>query len=280
MVNRLSREKRCQIIASLVEGNSIRATCRMADVSKNTVTKLLRDLGAACAEYHDNHVRGVAASRIQCDEIWSFCYAKEKNVPEEKRDQFGYGDVWTFTALDADSKLMISWLVGPRVTEAATVFMEDLRERVKGRPQITTDGHGMYPWAVDAAFAGDVDYGIIHKKYASDPQAEKRYSPPKCVAAEKMAVLGAPDPKHVSTSYVERANLTLRMSSRRFTRLTNAFSKKVENLMHAVSIHFMYYNYCRIHRTLRMTPAMAAGLTNHVWEIEDLVKLLEARESN
>jgi IS1 family transposase len=274
-MNRLSREKRCQIVASLVEGNSIRATARMADVSKNTVTKLLVDLGQACTEYHDKHVRGVESARIQCDEIWAFCYAKAKNVPEDKKGEFGYGDIWTFTALDADSKLMISYQIGWRSGATATDFMLDVRDRVVGRPQITTDGHNMYVRAVDRAFGTDVDYAMLNKIYKSDPQAETRYSPAKVVAAEKVAVWGNPDPDHISTSFVERSNLTLRMGSRRYTRLTNAFSKKVENLGHAVAIHFMHYNFCRIHRSLRMTPAMAAGITNHLWKIEDLVALLD-----
>jgi IS1 family transposase len=275
-MNRLSVEKRRQIVASLVEGNSIRATARMVGCSKNTVTKLLVDLGTACAEYQDGALRRVAAERIQCDEIWSFCHSKQKNVPEDKKGQFGFGDVWTFTAIDADSKLMLTWLVGPRTAEAATEFMMDLRERVTGRPQITTDGHAMYRWAVDRAFGTEVDFAQLVKKYASDPQSEVRYSPAVCVAAEKAAVWGNPDPDHISTSYVEGANLTMRMGMRRFTRLTNAFSKKVENLMHAVSLHFMYYNFVRIHQSLRVTPAMAAGIATRPWEIEDILKLLDS----
>jgi hypothetical protein len=268
-------EKRCQIVASLVEGNSIRATARMADVSKNTVVKLLRDLGTACAAYHDLYVRGVESERIQCDEIWAFCYSKAKNVPKDKRGVFGYGDVWTYTALDADSKLMISWLVANKHSDSAAAFLMDVRERVIGRPQLTTDGAAAYQWAVPWAFQGDVDYGILYKNYASDPQAETRYSPAKVVSAEKVAISGNPDPKHISTSYVERSNLTLRMHNRRFTRLTNGFSKKVENLEHSLAIHFMYYNFCRIHRSLRVTPAMAAGVTDHLWEIENLVGLCD-----
>jgi len=275
-MNKLSVEKRRQILASLVEGNSLRGTARLVGCSKNTVTKLLVDLGTACAEYQDRALRRVTAERIQCDEIWSFCYAKQKNVPKEKRGEWGFGDVWTFTALDADSKLILTWLVGPRTAEAATEFMMDLRERVTGRPQITTDGHAMYRWAVDRAFGTEVDFAQLVKKYASDPQAEVRYSPAVCVAAEKSAVWGNPDPDHISTSYVERANLTMRMGMRRFTRLTNAFSKKVENLMHAVSLHFMFYNFVRIHQTLRVTPAMAAGIATRPWEIEDILKLLDS----
>jgi len=274
-MNRLSIEKRCQVVASLVEGCSIRATARMADVSKNTVVKLLRDLGEACIEYHDQHVRSIEAGRIQADEIWAFCHAKAKNVPEEKKGEFGYGDVWTFTALDADTKLMISWLVGQRTQTCATAFMQDVRERVVGRPQITTDALKVYANAVDRAFGMDVDYAMLEKDYATPPEAETRYSPAVCVAAEKIAVWGNPDPEHISTSYVERANLTLRMSNRRFTRLTNAFSKKVENLVYALAIHFLYYNFVRIHGSLRMTPAMKAGITNHLWEIEDLVRLAD-----
>src|SRR5688500_6417548 len=200
-MNRLPIEKRCQIVASLVEGNSIRASARMADVSKNTVVKLLRDLGAACAAYHDLYVRGVESKRIQCDEIWAFCYAKAKNVPKEKRGEFGYGDVWTFTALDADSKLMISWLVGRRNSVDATDFMMDVRDRVIGRPQITTDGHNMYLPAIDETFGADVDYAMLVKRYEREPESEKRYSPPACVAADKMPMWGNPDPAHISTSY-------------------------------------------------------------------------------
>lgn len=272
-MNRLSTEKRAMIVRSLVEGNSIRATARMVDCSKNTVTKLLRDLGAACAAYHDENVVGVASERIQADEIWAFCYAKAKNVQEDKKGEFGYGDVWTFTALDADSKLMISWLVGQRNSRDATAFMMDLRHRVEGRPQITTDGHSMYKWAIDRAFGADVDYAMLVKKYASE-QEEVRYSPAVCVDAQPWPVFGDPDPDHISTSYVERSNLTIRMSNRRFTRLTNAFSKKVENLEHSVALHFMHYNFCRIHRSLRVTPAMEAGVTDHLWSVEDLLGLL------
>lgn len=277
-MNKLSREKRCQIVASLVEGNSIRATCRMTDTAKGTVLKLLRDLGAVCAEYQDEHLRDLPCNVLECDEIWSFCYAKQKNLRDEYKRTFGYGDVWTFTAICADSKLVPTWRVGSRDAGTATDFMQDLASRLAGRAQITTDGHNMYLNAVEDAFGAGVDYAILQKIYGTDPEPQKRYSPAKCIGIDIETIQGNPDPDRISTSYVERQNLTMRMSMRRFTRLTNAFSKKVENLAHAVALHFMYYNYCRIHRSLRMTPAMAAGATNHLWEIEDIVRLLEEKE--
>jgi IS1 family transposase len=277
-VNKLSRDKRCQIIASLVEGNSIRATCRMTDTAKGTVLKLLRDVGTVCAEYQDEALRGLSCERLQADEIWSFCHAKQKNLRDEDKRTFGYGDVWTFTAICADTKLVPTWRVGSRDVGTATDFMQDLAARLIHRAQITTDGHTMYLSAVEDAFGANVDYAMLQKIYGADPEPQKRYSPAKCIGIQKQTVQGNPDWKHVSTSYVERQNLTMRMSMRRFTRLTNAFSKKVENLAHAVALHFMYYNFCRIHRSLRVTPAMAAGVTERLWGIEDIVELLEARE--
>lgn len=273
-MNKLSPERQAQVIAALVEGNSIRATVRMTGVAKNTIVKLLVEVGKACAAYQDKHLRNLTCQRIQCDEIWAFCYAKEKNVPIDKKGRFGYGDVWTWTALDADTKLMVSWLVADRSTTAATEFISDLSERLSNKVQLTTDGNRMYLNAVDNAFGGEIDYAMLVKLYGSDPEGEKRYSPAKCIGAEKAVICGKPDRDHISTSYVERQNLTMRMSMRRFTRLTNAFSKKVENLAHAVALHFMYYNFCRIHQTLRITPAMAAGVTDHVWDIRDIVALL------
>ena len=281
-MNRLPRDKQERVVAALVEGNAIRATVRMTGVAKNTVAKLLVDLGAACAAYHDEHVRDVRATRIQCDEIWSLCYSKQKNVPAEHQGELGYGDVWTWTALDADSKLILSYMVGLRDAGYATEFMRDIKSRVENRVQLTTDGLKLYAETVEDAFGGDVDYAMLVKMYGPEknPTNEVRYSPPVCLASRKTPMVGNPDPKHVSTSYVQRQNLTMRMSMRRFTRLTNAFSKKVENLAAAVALHFMHYNYCRLHRLRRITPAMAAGLSDHVWEASDLLDLLDPGRPN
>lgn len=273
-MNRLKPEKQKQVVAALVEGNSIRATCRMTDVAKNTVVKLLVDLGRACTEYQDKTLRNLTCKRVQCDEIWAFCYAKEKNVPEKKKGQFGYGDVWTFTAICDESKLIPSWWIGRRDLENATIFMKDLKGRMKHRVQITTDGHKMYLDAVEDAFGADVDYSQLIKLYGHNPESEVRYSPSECIGIEVKEIQGEPKREHVSTSYVERQNLTMRMGMRRFTRLTNGFSKKVENLACAVALHFTYYNFCRVHQTLRVTPAMEAGVTDHVWSIEEVVDLL------
>lgn len=275
MANVLSTAKRVQIVSALVEGCGIRATARMADVSKDTVMKLSREIGEACIRYQDEAFRNLTCKRLQVDEIWSFVYAKAKNVPAEKAGQFGYGDVWTFTAIDADTKLMPSFLVGSRDAGCATEFMQDLASRLGNRVQLTTDGHKMYLQAVEDAFAGSVDFAQLVKIYGAAPEGpEVRYSPAECIGTEKHAITGCPDAKHVSTSYVERANLTIRMSLRRFTRLTNAFSKKVENHTAAFGLFQAHYNLCRIHKTLRVTPAMAAGITTRVWSIEDLVALL------
>jgi IS1 family transposase len=275
MANVLSTPKRVQIVSALVEGVGIRATARMADVSKDTVMKLWREIGEACIRYQDAAFRNLTCKRLQIDEIWSFVYAKAKNVPAELAGQFGVGDVWTFTAIDADTKLMPSFLVGTRDAACATEFMQDLASRLVNRVQLTTDGHKMYLSAVEDAFAGAIDFAQLVKIYGAAPEGpEVRYSPAECIGAEKHAITGCPDPKHVSTSYVERANLTIRMSVRRFTRLTNAFSKKVENHTAALGLFHAHYNLCRIHKSLRITPAMAAGVTTRVWEIEDLVALL------
>jgi IS1 family transposase len=252
-MNQLDAATRARIVSCLVEGNSIRATCRMTGAAKGTVLKLLADIGAACREYHDKHVRGIVARRIQCDEIWSFCYAKDKNLPDSMRDQPGVGSVWTWTAIDSESKLIASYHVGTRDA---------------------TDGHKAYLTAVPDAFGDKIDYAMLVKIYGDVPPGEARYSPPKCMGAELKPIIGEPAMEHVSTSHVERQNLTMRMSMRRFTRLTNAFSKKVENLEHAVALHFMHYNFCRVHQSLRITPAMAAGLTDHVWELAELVALI------
>lgn len=268
-------DKRTQIIASLVEGNSIRATCRMTGAAKGTVLKLLADVGMVCFEYQDKVLRNLPCKKIQCDEIWSFCYAKEKNVPDDKKGQFGYGDVYTWTALCADTKLVPSWYIGKRDAQSAKVFMLDLAGRLKDRVQLTTDGHKAYLVAVENVFGANIDYSQLVKLYGNlQGEKEARYSPPVCNGTMTMKINGHPDPYNVSTSYVERQNLTMRMSMRRFTRLTNAFSKKIENLGYAVALHFMYYNFCRIHQSLRITPAMAAGISNHVWDLEEIIKLL------
>jgi len=274
-MNRLSLEKRTQILKCLVEGNSIRATARICDVVKNTVIKLLCEVGDACSKYQDEHLINLSCKRIQCDEIWSFCYCKEKNVPADKSGQFGYGDVYVWTGMCADTKLMISWTVGKRDAGAAWLFMNDLAPRLTGRVQLTTDGHKVYLEAIYGGFGIDIDYAMLVKTYgeSSEQKEEKRYSPAKYVSSEKKVIWGNPDRKHISTSYVERHNLTMRMGMRRFTRLTNGFSKKVVNLIDAVSLHFMYYNFVRIHQSLRVTPAMEAGITDHLWTLEDVARL-------
>jgi len=272
-MNKLKIEKQAQVITSLVEGNSIRASCRITGVAKGTVLKLLGDVGWACSEYQDKNLRNLTCERIQCDEIWSFCYAKEKNVPEDKKGELGYGDIWTFTAICADTKLILGWHIGKRDTEDAIIFMRDLAGRFKSRVQLTTDGHKMYLEAVEDAFGKDVDFSQLVKLYGQTPEGQKRYSPPQCNGTVKTKINGNPEYKNISTSYVERQNLTMRMNMRRFTRLTNAFSKKAENLYYAVALHFMYYNFCRIHQTLRVTPAMAAKVTDHVWNIKELLSL-------
>ncbi len=275
-MNKLNTVKRTQIVAALVEGNSINATVRMTGAAKHTVLKLLADLGRACAAYQDRTLRDLPCKRIQCDEIWSFCYAKEKNVPEEFKGQFGFGDCWTWTALCADTKLVPCWLIGGRSAEYASKFMSDLAGGLANRVQLTTDGHRAYLEAVWNAFGNDIDYAMLEKIYANPPSgAQARYSPGVCCGAKKKKVTGNPERKQVSTSYVERQNLTMRMSMRRFTRLSNGFSKKVENLEHSVALHFMHYNFARIHKTLRVTPAMEAGVAKHVWELEEIVGLLD-----
>jgi IS1 family transposase len=279
-MNRLSTEKRAAIVGCLVEGTSIRGTVRITGAAKNTVTRLLVDLGAACAEYQDATLRDLPCRTVECDEIWSFAYAKQKNVPEQFRGTPGYGDVWTWVALCADTKLVPSWLVGERTTEDGITFMHDLRSRLaEPRVQITTDGLRAYREAVGDAF-GDhaVDFAQLHKVYGLDPTirgAQRRYSPPMVTSTQVTVVSGNPDPGEISTSYVERQNLTMRMGMRRFTRLTNGFSKKVENLAHAVSLHYMHYNFGRIHQTLRCTPAQAAGVTDRRWKLTDIAGLLD-----
>jgi IS1 family transposase len=275
-MNKLTNEKRSRVVASLVEGNSIRATVRMTGVAKNTITKLLAEIGSACSEYQDRMLRNLNCKRVQCDEIWSFCYSKQKNVPRDKQDKFGYGDVWTWAAMDADTKLVPCWLVGLRDADYANEFMHDLAARLLNGVQLTTDGYKVYLDAVDDAFAGEIDYAMLVKIYGEEHLNDTRFSPPTCIGAKQAAIVGNPDRCHVSTSFVERQNLTMRMCMRRFTRLTNAFSKKIENLQAAVSLHFMYYNFCRIHQPLRITPAMATGVSDHVWEISEIIDLLES----
>jgi IS1 family transposase len=252
----------------------------MTETSKNTVTKLLVELGEVCGEYQDATLRNLTCKRIQADEIWSFVYAKAKNVPEEYEGQFGYGDVWTWVGMDADTKLVASWMIGTRDSYAATIFMKDLASRLAGRVQLTTDGHRAYLVAVEEAFGRDVDYSQLIKIYGREMPQDSRYSPGECIGTEKVTIQGKPDKAHVSTSYVERQNLTMRMSMRRFTRLTNAFSKKVENLEAALAIHYMNYNFCRVHKTLGTTPAVAAGVADHVWHLREVVNLLIERENS
>jgi len=273
-MNKLDDGRRIRVLSSLVEGNSIRAACRMTGVAKGTVLKLLSDVGRACAEYQNRKLRNLRCRRLQCDEIWSFCYAKERNVPLEDRGRFGVGDIWTWTAIDADTRLVPCWLVGKRTARYASWFMQDLASRLLHRVQLTTDGHRPYLTAVEDGFRQAIDYAMLVKIYGADLEGEKRYSPAKMKGATREVIRGNPDPAHISTSFAERANLTMRMSMRRFTRLTNAFSKKVENLQHAVALHFMHYNFCRIHQTLRVTPAMAAGVADHVWTLEEVLNLL------
>jgi IS1 family transposase len=275
-MNTLSIEKRTQVVASLVQGNSIRATVRMTGVAKNTIIKLLTDLGRACSEYQDKTLQRLSCTHLQCDEIWSFCYAKDKNVPEDKRGDFGYGDVWTWVAIDADTKLVASFTVGSRSSQTAKVFMDDLASRLANRVQLTTDGHRVYLQAVEDAFGSEIDYAMLIKLYGNDAEAEKRYSPAECIGCRETGITGHPDPKHISTSYVERQNLTMRMSMRRFTRLTNAFSKKVDNHFWAIALHYMHYNFCRIHQSLRVTPAMEAGVSDHVWSVKEIIALLDS----
>jgi transposase-like protein len=282
-MNKLTIEKRTKIVAMLVEGSSINSTCRVLDVSKNTVLKLLAEVGNACALYQDRVMVGLNCKRVQCDEIWSFVGMKEKNVPEEVKGVFGYGDVYTWTSIDADTKLMPCWHVGTRGAVSAGIFMDDLASRLANRIQLTTDGHQMYLDAVESAFAGDIDYAMLVKQYGNQKETEeskRRYSPAECTGIEKRRINGNPETKHISTSYVERANLTMRMNMRRFTRLTNAFSKKLENHMHAISLFHMHYNFCKVHKSLRVTPAMEAGIADHVWDIEEVLEMVETARKN
>ncbi len=276
-MNKLSTARRAQVLASLVEGNSIRATCRMTGTAKGTVLRLLRDIGEACGRFHDEVAQDLPCARIQCDEIWSFCYAKQKNVPEEMRGRFGVGDVWTWVGIDPESKFVASWFVGGRDAGSAMEFMEDLAPRLGNRIQLTTDGRRVYVDAVQSNFGSNVDYAMLVKLYGPSPEPETRYSPARCNGIMAQAIIGNPDPAHVCTSHVERQNLTMRMQIRRFTRLTNAFSKKVENLEAAVNLHFVFYNFVRVHQTLGTTPAVALGIADRVWKLEDIIQLLDSK---
>ncbi len=274
-MNRLATGKRAAVIAALVEGTSINATCRMTGAAKHTVLKLLKDIGCACAAYHEANVRNLRVRRIQCDEIWAFVYAKQRNVTLEQMQQ-GAGDVWTWTAIDADTKLIVSYTLGDRGADTAKEFMQDVASRITNRMQLTTDGHRVYADAVEEAFGSEVDYAMLVKIFgASNDSPESRYSPATCIGCRTGVLAGNPDPEYISTSFVERQNLSMRMGMRRFTRLTNGFSKKLENHGHMVALYFMHYNFCRVHKTLRVTPAMEAGLTDHVWEIDELLVLME-----
>jgi IS1 family transposase len=273
-MNKLTNEERAKVVACLVEGNSLRATVRMTGTHRTTIQKLLVELGAACSAYQDKVFRNLKLRRIQCDEIWAFVGAKEKNTSLDKKRE-GWGDCWTWTAIDAETKLVPCWFIGTRCANSAYHFIHDLQARLADRVQLTTDGHKAYLSAVEDAFGANIDYAMLVKIYGVAPEGpEVRYSPAQCMGAKKVVITGKPDKRHVSTSYAERANLTMRMSMRRFTRLTNAFSKKLENHEAAVALHFMHYNFCRIHQTLRVTPAMQAGVSDHVWSLEELIGLI------
>jgi IS1 family transposase len=272
-MNKLSIDKKVAVISALVEGCSIRSTVRMTGVAKGTILRLLAEVGQACAEYQDRVIRNVPAQRVQVDEIWSYVGCKEKNVTPENFDAQICGDVWTFTAIEAQTKLVISWMVGRRDAGCATAFLQDVQGRLANRIQLTTDGHKMYLVAVPDAFASEVDYAQLVKVYGNDPEGQKRYSPAQCLGTKRVDIIGTPDHEHISTSYVERQNLNMRMNMRRFTRLTNAFSKKVENHIHSIALFHMHYNFARIHQTLRVTPAMEAGISRHVWSIHDIVTM-------
>lgn len=275
-INRLDTAQRVAVVKALVEGNSIRSTVRLTGVAKNTIQKLIVDLGVAVTDYQDKALRNLASKRVQCDEIWSFCYAKKKSIKKDPSILERYadaGDVWTWTAIDADSKLCMSWMVGGRDSVTAYALLSDIKARMSNRIQLTTDQLSVYLKSADRAFSIDVDYGMLHKYYAGG--ADGRYSPAECIGTKKVVVTGNPDPQFISTSYVERQNLSMRVSMRRFTRLTNAFSRKIENHAAMVALYFMWYNFGRVHQTLRVTPAMEAGVTDHVWSAEEIVALLK-----
>jgi IS1 family transposase len=278
-MNKLDREARAKILTLLCEGMSIRAIARVTGAGKNTIARLLVDAGVACAAYQDRVLRNLPCKRVQADEIWSFVYTKAGNLPRAKNAPRDAGDVWTWIALDAETKLIATFYIGDRSYGSAYAFINDLKERLANRIQLTTDGHRAYATAVEFAFGEDVDYAILQKLYGQDSQGEKRYSPAVCIGCKKENVVGKPDAAHVSTSFVERSNLTMRMHMRRFTRLTNAFSKKIENHACAIALHCMFYNFVRVHQTLKMTPAMAAGVTKRLWEMTDVVDMIDAWEA-
>lgn len=277
-MNRLPIWKQCQVVSALVEGTSINAASRITGVAKHTILKLLKDMGCACASYHNTYVRNLHVHRLQCDEIWAFVYGKDKNLTMEQV-QSGLGSIWTWTALDADTKLIVSYMLGDRGAETAQAFIRDVASRVRSRIQLTTDGHRVYAEAVEDAFGSEIDYAMLVKIYgASNDNPESRYSPATCIGCRTGVLAGKPDPDHISTSFVERSNLSMRMGMRRFTRLTNGFSKKVENHGHMVALYFMHYNFCRVHKSLRVTPAMEAGLTDHIWSIEEILTLINSSD--
>lgn len=277
-MNRLSTSERVTVIRCLVDGNSMRATARIAGVARNTIDKLLVEMGSACSKFQDTTLRNLTCKRIQVDEIWAFCYCKQKQVTQEIAETRVAGDVWTWAAIDADTKLVPCWTLGKRDGETADAFVSDMASRLADRAQITSDGLAAYMGAIVKAFGEDVDYARLVKYYGNEPgESQRRYSPAVCTGCAKQEMIGDPDPKHISTSYIERQNLTMRMSMRRFTRLTNAFSKKVENHAAAISLHMMYYNFARVHMTLKTTPAIAAGVADHVWSVEEIVALLDSK---
>ena len=276
-MNKLSMEERVMVVRCLVDGNSMRATSRIVGVARNTIDKLLVELGAACSEYQDRTLRNLTCKRIQVDEIWSFCYCKQKQVTEDMAESRIAGDVWTWAAIDADTKLVLCWTLGKRDPETADAFVSDMASRLADRVQLTSDGLATYLNAIVKAFGEDVDYARLVEYYGNEPEGQKRYSPAVCTGCKKVGVIGDPDPEHISTSYIERQNLTMRMGMRRFTHLTNAFSKKIENHAAAVSLHIMYYNFGRVHQTLKTTPAVASGVANHVWSVEEIVSLMDSK---
>lgn len=278
-MNKLPNQKRAQVLQMMAEGIALRAITRLTGISRTTLQKLLEDAGQAFSDYQDRTLINLSCKRIQVDEAWSFCYAKQKNVARAKRAPEGAGDIWTWVGLDADSKLVASFYVGARDSYAAMIFMDDLAKRLANRVQLTSDGHRPYLEAVEGAFGGDIDYAMLVKIYGAAPEGQHRYSPPICTGARKHRIEGNPDPKHVSTSFSERQNLNIRMGNRRMTRLTNAFSKKAENHAHMMAIYFMHYNFVRIHQTLKITPAMAAKVTSKLWEMADMVQVLEDWEN-
>jgi IS1 family transposase len=274
-MNKLPNEKRAQVLQMMAEGLALRAITRLTGISRTTLQKLLEDAGQAFSEYQDRVLMSLPCKRVQVDEAWAFCYAKQKNLPTAKKAPEGAGDIWTWIGLDADTKLAVSWYVGDRDSEAAEIFINDLAKRLANRVQLTSDGHRPYLQAIEGAFGADIDYAMLVKVYGEAPEGQRRYSPSVCTGAHKHRIEGKPDPKHVSTSFVERQNLSMRMGNRRMTRLTNAFSKKAQNHVHMMAIYFMHYNFVRIHQTLKVTPAMAAGVTFKLWEMSDMVKVLE-----